>query len=191
MHLLYCLNFCKLLTGFFFRVRDLMRSGVVKQSDKPIWYDVHKTFPPMKDPLYVRPVAKTYGKKEEAVPDIFYREDEIRAKLYEVYGTGPGAFDLSKSSFVSTCQRFVEKYTEFESQGDLEKQSLFEETGKALLAEGLGLRRRGIPAVASETRNPVLGMKLTDMLAEQQADAPGGTQAPGKEKPTQAPLNPQ
>ncbi|XP_064831196.1 small ribosomal subunit protein mS23-like [Oncorhynchus masou masou] len=175
----------------FTRVRDLMRSGVVKQSDKPIWYDVHKTFPPMKDPLYVRPVAKRYGKKEEAVPDIFYREDEIRAKFYEVYGTGPRAFDLSKSSFVSTCQRFVEKYTEVESKGELEKQSLFEETGKALLAEGLGLRRRGIPVVASETRNPVLGMKLTDMLAEQQADAPGGTRAPGKEKPTQAPLNPQ
>ncbi|XP_042152497.1 28S ribosomal protein S23, mitochondrial [Oncorhynchus tshawytscha] len=152
----------------FTRVRDLMRSGVVKQSDKPIWYDVYKTFPPMKDPLYVRPVAKRYGKKEEAVPDIFYREDEIRA----------------------FC-RFVEKYTEFESQGELEKQSLFEETGKALLAEGLGLRRRGIPAVASETRNPVLGMKLTDMLAEQQADAPGGTRVPGKEKPTQATLNPQ
>lgn len=56
-----------------------MRSGVVKQSDKPIWYDVYKAFPPKKDPLYVRPVAKIYGKKEEAVPDIFYREDEIRA----------------------------------------------------------------------------------------------------------------
>nr|ACI68782.1 Mitochondrial ribosomal protein S23 [Salmo salar] len=175
----------------FTRVRDLMRSGVVKQSDKPIWYDVYKTFPPMKDPLYVRPVAKIYGKKEEAVPNIFYREDEIRAKFYEVYGTGPRVFDLSKSSFVSTCQRFVEKYTEFESQGELEKQSLFEETGKALLAEGLVLRRRGTPAVASETRNPVLGMKLTDMLAEQQADAPGGTQTPGEEKPTQAPVTPQ
>ncbi|XP_070982691.1 small ribosomal subunit protein mS23-like isoform X2 [Oncorhynchus clarkii lewisi] len=175
----------------FTRVRDLMRSGVVKQSDKPIWYDVYKTFPPMKDPLYVRPVAKRYGKKEDAVPDIFYREDENRAKCYEGYGTGPRPFDISKSSFVSTCQRFVEKYTEFESQGELEKQSLFEETGKALLAEGLGLRNRGIPAVASETRNPVLGMKLTDMLAEQQADAPGGTRAPGKEKPTQVPLNPQ
>ncbi|XP_014070452.1 28S ribosomal protein S23, mitochondrial isoform X1 [Salmo salar] len=175
----------------FTRVRDLMRSGVVKQSDKPIWYDVYKTFPPMKDPLYVRPVAKIYGKKEEAVPNIFYREDEIRAKFYEMYGTGPRVFDLSKSSFVSTCQRFVEKYTEFESQGELEKQSLFEETGKALLAEGLVLRRRGTPAVASETRNPVLGMKLTDMLAEQQADAPGGTQTPGEEKPTQAPVTPQ
>ncbi|XP_071213804.1 small ribosomal subunit protein mS23-like isoform X2 [Salvelinus alpinus] len=149
----------------FTRVRDLMRSGVVKQSDKPIWYDVYKAFPPKKDPLYVRPVAKIYGKKEEAVPDIFYREDEIRA--------------------------FVEKYTELESWGELEKQSLFEETGKALLAEGLVLRRRGGPAVASETRDPVLGMKLTDMLAELQTDAPGETQTPGEETPTQAPVTPQ
>lgn len=50
--------------------------------------------------------------------------------------------------FLPFC-RFVEKYTEFESQGELEKQSLFEETGKALLAEGLVLRRRrGTPAVS-------------------------------------------
>uniref|UniRef100_A0A6Q2Z3J1 Small ribosomal subunit protein mS23 n=1 Tax=Esox lucius TaxID=8010 RepID=A0A6Q2Z3J1_ESOLU len=174
---------------FLFRVRDLMRSGVVKQSEKPIWYDVYKAFPPKKDPLYIKPVAKIYGKKAEAVPDIFYREDEIRAKFYEVYGTGPRAFDLSKSDFVSTCQRFVEKYMELESQGELEKEFLFEQTGKALLAEGLVLRRRGGPVVVSDTRHPVLGMKLTDMLAELQTDAPGETQTLGGQTP--APVIPQ
>uniref|UniRef100_A0A4W5NWG1 Small ribosomal subunit protein mS23 conserved domain-containing protein n=1 Tax=Hucho hucho TaxID=62062 RepID=A0A4W5NWG1_9TELE len=124
-------------------IRDLMRSGVVKQSDKPIW--TH--FMPDHWP-------RCMGRKKRLSPD-------------SLPGTGPRAFDLSKCSFVSTCQRFVEKYTEFERQKELEKQSLFEETGKALLAEGLVLRRKGIPAVAPETRDPVLGMKLTYMLAEQ------------------------
>ena len=43
--------------------------------------------------------------------------------------------------------RFVEKYTELESSGSLEESSLFEETAKALLAEGVVLRRRGGPVV--------------------------------------------
>ncbi|KAL0973340.1 hypothetical protein UPYG_G00202190 [Umbra pygmaea] len=165
----------------FTRIRDLMRSGVIKESDKPIWFDVYKAFPPKKDPLYVKPVAKVYGKKAETVPDIFYREDEIRAKFYEVYGSGPRAFDLSKSNYVSTCQRFVEKYMQLESQGELEKDFLFEKTGKALLAEGLILRRRGGHVVATDTRHPVLDMKLTDMLAEQQTDTPGETQTLGEQ----------
>ncbi|CAB1348065.1 unnamed protein product [Coregonus sp. 'balchen'] len=44
--------------------RDLMRSGVVKQSDKPIWYDVYKTFPPKKDTLYVRQWPRSMGRKK-------------------------------------------------------------------------------------------------------------------------------
>ncbi|XP_071391159.1 small ribosomal subunit protein mS23-like [Centroberyx affinis] len=152
----------------FTRVRDLIRSGVIKESNKPIWYEVYKAFPPKKDPLYVKPQSMTFTKKQEPVPDIFYKEDDIRAKFYDMYGTGPRAFDLSRSNFVSTCQRFVEKYTELESQGELDESLLFEETGKALLAEGVMLRRRGGPMVSPESRDPVLGLKLTDMLAEQQ-----------------------
>ena len=41
----------------------------------------------------------------------------------------------------------MEKYTELESQGELDESGLFEETGKALLAEGVVLRRRGGPMV--------------------------------------------
>ncbi|KAM4628324.1 small ribosomal subunit protein mS23 isoform 2-T2 [Polymixia lowei] len=129
----------------FTRVRDLMRSGVIKSSDKPIWYDVFSAFPPKKEPLYVKPQSRSYIKKEETVLNIYYREDEIRAKFYEVYGTGPRVFDLSKSNFFSTCERFVEKYKELKCSGKLDEAALFEETGKALLAEGIVLRRRGGP----------------------------------------------
>ncbi|XP_029922134.1 small ribosomal subunit protein mS23 [Myripristis murdjan] len=152
----------------FTRVRDLMRSGVIKPSEKPIWYDVYKACPPRREPLHVKLYARTHVKTDEPVRDIFYKEDEIRAKFYDVYGTGPRPLDLSKSTFVSTCQRFVEKYTELESRGELDQSLLFEETGKALLAEGVVLRRRGGPVVSAESRDPVLELRLTDMLAEQQ-----------------------
>ncbi|XP_036393160.1 28S ribosomal protein S23, mitochondrial [Megalops cyprinoides] len=171
----------------FTRVRDLMRSGVVKQKDKPIWYDVYTAFPPKRDPLYVKPQIQRYGKVTDTVPEIFYKEDAVRAKFYEMYGNGPKAFDLSKANFISTCQRFVEKYYELQSQGQLEGDALFEEAGRALLAEGIVLRRRGSSMVAPEDRDPVLEMKLTDMLAEQQADAPGTVQTEGEQTHEQTP----
>nr|XP_020450689.1 28S ribosomal protein S23, mitochondrial [Monopterus albus] len=155
----------------FTRVRDLMRSGVIKLSEKPIWYDVYKAFPPKRTPLYVKPHTRPSTKKQETVPEIFYREDEVRVKFYEQYGPGPWPLDLFKSNFVSTCQRFVDKYSELKSQRKLDDSALFEETGKALLAEGIVLRRRGAPTVSGEPKDPVLGLKLTDMLAQQQSDS--------------------
>ncbi|KAL7849161.1 hypothetical protein SRHO_G00207840 [Serrasalmus rhombeus] len=169
----------------FTRVRDLMRSGVIKESAKPLWFDVYAAFPPKRDPLYVRS-SKTLRpqKKDDPVPEIFYKEDEVRAKFFEMYGSGPKVFDLTKTNFVSTCQRFVEKYSELESRGDVKPEMLFEETGKALLAEGIVLRRRGGPAVAAGQTNPLLGMELAEMLAEQQKNTANKTQAPEEQAQT-------
>ncbi|XP_041797154.1 28S ribosomal protein S23, mitochondrial isoform X2 [Chelmon rostratus] len=150
-------------------VRDLICAGVIKPAEKPIWYDVYRVFPPKRDPLHVKPHTRHCTKKQEAVPEIFYREDEVRAKFYEQYGMGPRPFDLSKSNFVSTCQRFVDKYTDLKRHSELEGSALFEETGKALLTDGIALRRRGAPPVSVESRDPVLKLKLTDMLAEQRS----------------------
>lgn len=160
----------------FTRIRDLMRSGVIKPSEKPIWYDVYEAFPPKRDPLYVRPHTKSFTKKQETVPEIFYREDEVRANFYKQYGTGPRPFDLSKSNYVSACQRFVDKYTELKSRSELDDSALFEMTAKALLAEGIMLRRRRAPPVPAESRDPVLELKLTDMLVEQQTVGPNSTE---------------
>ncbi|XP_023123552.1 28S ribosomal protein S23, mitochondrial [Amphiprion ocellaris] len=153
----------------FTRVRDLMRSGVIKLSEKPIWYDVYETFPPKRDPLHVKPHTRPNTKKQETVSEIFYQEDVVRARFYEQYGAGSRPLDLSKSDFVSTCQRFIEKYTELKSNGEMGDSALFEETGKALLKEGIILRRRGGPPVSAESRDPVLELKLIDMLAEQRS----------------------
>lgn len=43
--------------------------------------------------------------------------------------------------------RFVDKYTELANHSELDDSALFEETGKALLTEGIVLRRRGAPPV--------------------------------------------
>ncbi|XP_061682746.1 28S ribosomal protein S23, mitochondrial isoform X2 [Syngnathoides biaculeatus] len=149
------------------RVRDLMRSGVIKKTEKPIWYDVYEVFPPKCQPLYVKPFTRSRVKKPDPVPEIFYTEDKIRANFYDQYGMGLRPFDLSKSNFVSTSQRFVDKYAELNSQYGMDDCALFEETAKALLAEGVILRRRGATTVSAESKNPVLELKLTAMLTEE------------------------
>lgn len=166
----------------FTRVRDLMRAGVIKHEERPIWFDVYAAFPPKREPLYEKAVRPLKIHAADTVPEILYKEDEIRAKFFEVYGNGPRAFELLKPNFVSSCQRFVMKYGELESRGDVKPELLFEETAKALLAEGIYLRKRGGPAkVAPQSRDPLLNMKLTDMLAEQQRDTDTDTYIPEKQ----------
>ncbi|NXY85356.1 RT23 protein, partial [Alcedo cyanopectus] len=60
----------------------------------------------------------------------------------------PRPFELLKSNHKSTCQRFVEKYRELKEEGKIEEEKLFEETGKALLASGIILQRRGTDKVS-------------------------------------------
>ncbi|KAG8451975.1 hypothetical protein GDO86_003962 [Hymenochirus boettgeri] len=152
----------------FTRVRDLLRAGVIKPTEKPIWYDVYVAFPPKRDPLYVKP-ARRRPKPSEVVPAILYKEDVIRAKFYETYGSGPRAFELSRSNFKSTSQRFVERYTELQRRGEVDENKLFDETGKSLLAEGIILRRKGTLGVRhepqeSEAQEPSLEINLKNIL---------------------------
>ncbi|XP_054858036.1 28S ribosomal protein S23, mitochondrial [Eublepharis macularius] len=160
----------------FSRTRDLMRAGVMPESKKPIWYDVYAAFPPLREPVH-QELRPRYGKVQDTVPTILYKEDEIRAKFYEAYGNGPKAFELSKLNFKSTCQRFVEKYTELQKQGEVDEDRLFEETGKALLAEGIILQRKATGSVAQQapqeakSKDPLLTVRLQSMLQEMQDDA--------------------
>ncbi|XP_048468378.1 28S ribosomal protein S23, mitochondrial [Rhincodon typus] len=150
----------------------------MKESEKPCWYDVYAAFPPNREPVYEKPKEK-FGKVQDAVQEIFYQEDMIRAKFYEVYGNGPRPFDLTRSNFVSSCQRFVEKYQELEAQGEVDEEKLFEATSRALLVDGIVLRRRGRAGISkfvsddpqdAKTRNPVLDMKLQDLLKGMQEE---------------------
>ncbi|KAM8991670.1 small ribosomal subunit protein mS23 isoform 2-T2 [Ara ararauna] len=175
----------------FSRTRNLLRIGVV---EKPLWFDVYAAFPPRREPVYKVPRPR-YGKVQDVIRAIFYPEDEVRARFYRVYGSGPRPFDLSQSNYKSTCQRFVEKYNELKQEGKIEEEKLFEETGKALLAGGILLPRRGTDKVApqdhhdAETRDSALHLRLQTVLEEMQEkkDQEGQTPEPAlkqKENPS-------
>uniref|UniRef100_A0A8C8ASP7 Small ribosomal subunit protein mS23 n=1 Tax=Otus sunia TaxID=257818 RepID=A0A8C8ASP7_9STRI len=154
----------------FSRTRDLLRIGVIK---KPLWFDVYAAFPPLREPVYRVPRPR-YGKVKDVIPPIFYREDQVRARFYRIYGSGPRPFDLSQLNYKSTCQRFVEKFNELKEEGKIEEEKLFEETGKALLASGIILQRRGTDRVAQEdhqdvgSRDSVRHLQLQTLLEEMQ-----------------------
>ncbi|XP_010120067.1 PREDICTED: 28S ribosomal protein S23, mitochondrial, partial [Chlamydotis macqueenii] len=111
-------------------------------------------------------------KVKDVVRPIFYQEDEVRAKFYKTYGSGPRPFDLSQSNYKSTCQRFVEKFNQLKEEGKIEEEKLFEETGKALLASGIILQRRGTDKVAQQdhrdaaAKDPALQLRLQTALQE-------------------------
>ncbi|XP_024910771.1 small ribosomal subunit protein mS23 isoform X2 [Cynoglossus semilaevis] len=147
-----------------------MRSGVMQSNEKPIWYDVYKAFPPKRDPLYVKPYTRVIVKRPDLVPEIFYKEDKVRAKFYEKYGPSPRVFELIKSSHVSLSQKFVDKYTELQSQSELDETALFNETAKALLKQGILLRRRGAqPTVSAVSADAVEKLNIEDVWTEQQS----------------------
>ncbi|XP_014810428.1 PREDICTED: 28S ribosomal protein S23, mitochondrial isoform X1 [Calidris pugnax] len=149
----------------FSRTRNLLRIGVI---EKPLWFDVYAAFPPLREPVYRVPRPR-YGKVKDVVPPIFYREDEVRARFYKIYGSGPRPFDLSQPNHKSTCQRFVEKYNELKEGGKIEEEKLFEETGKALLASGIILQRKGTDKQdhqGVESRDSVLHQQLQTVLEE-------------------------
>uniref|UniRef100_A0A6I8NKX2 Small ribosomal subunit protein mS23 n=1 Tax=Ornithorhynchus anatinus TaxID=9258 RepID=A0A6I8NKX2_ORNAN len=151
------------------RTRDLLRAGVM--TEKPLWYDVYAAFPPLREPVFRR-VRQRYGKAKALVPEILYQEDRIRAKFYSAYGSGPRAFELFNSNFKSTSQRFVEKYTELQNLGETDEEKLFGETGKALLAEGITLRRKDGAAGGGQkaAQKPMLtSLKLKALLDESQS----------------------
>ncbi|XP_072325935.1 small ribosomal subunit protein mS23 [Scyliorhinus torazame] len=172
----------------FSRVRDLLRSGVMKESEKPCWYDVYAAFPPTREPVYQKQKER-FGKVQDPVQEIFYQEDLIRAKFYEVYGNGPRPFELTQSNFVSTCQRFVDKFQELEARGEVDDDKLFEATSQALLVEGVMLRRRGGAGMSSFAsggsqdagkRDPVLDLALQDLLKGLQEDQEEQAQKEGR-----------
>ncbi|XP_063258978.1 small ribosomal subunit protein mS23 [Prinia subflava] len=154
----------------FSRAQNLVRIGLL---EKPLWLDVYAAFPPLREPVY-RVARPRYGKARDSIAPVFYREDTVRARFYKVYGSGPRPFNLTQLNFKSTCQRFVEKYNELKEEGKIEEEKLFEETGKALLASGILLQRKGVDKVAEQEqqgagpRGAALQLQLRSVLEELQ-----------------------
>ncbi|KAK7483723.1 hypothetical protein BaRGS_00025044 [Batillaria attramentaria] len=131
----------------FKRVQGLLRSGALKEADKPIWYDVYEAFPPKIPPAYERIVP------QRTVPKILYPEDIIRVQFYKTYGN-PDVADLQNERIKTTCQRFVEQYLQL-MKTDIPKENLFAATASALKEQGIRLRTAeelSQPESSSETK---------------------------------------
>ncbi|CAL1266654.1 unnamed protein product [Larinioides sclopetarius] len=117
--------------SIFERMTGLLRAGAVKEQDKPIWYDVYKTFPPKHEPTYARPPV------QKTIKPIFYPEDVIRGKFLQIYGSRD-IHNLRKPGEKSIIQIFVEKYQEIEKSGNFSNEDeIFKATESALEQDGL------------------------------------------------------
>ncbi|KAI1720897.1 mitochondrial ribosomal protein s23 domain-containing protein [Ditylenchus destructor] len=64
----------------FRKVEALLKSGQMKHDERPLWYDAYLASPPLMEPQWDRRWPK-YG---EPVRQIFYPEDEDRAKRFRL-----------------------------------------------------------------------------------------------------------
>jgi small subunit ribosomal protein S23 len=55
-------------------VQGLLKSGAMKYEDRPIFYEIYKAFPPLKEPQFHDKVDPNIK-----IRPIFYAEDEQRA----------------------------------------------------------------------------------------------------------------
>merc|ERR1711915_58497 len=123
----------------FTRTNGLLRSGALKPSDKPIWYDLYEAFPPNVEPRYDQPAPEVKIRK------ILYPEDKIRALFYKKYGS-PGLINLNEKFKRETlCQAFVVEYEKLRSTGTIEDDRLMEETELSLENQGIYLDRTRAP----------------------------------------------
>ncbi|KAK3869068.1 hypothetical protein Pcinc_025595 [Petrolisthes cinctipes] len=129
----------------FTRVTGLLNSGAMKPQDKPLWYDIYEAFPPKYEPRFDRPPVN------RDIPPIFYPEDVIRANFYKKYGS-TGTINLSdRNPRPSLCQRFVQEYQRFESEGNTPEDKLMEEAALTLEAHGIYLDKSRAPPKETKT----------------------------------------
>lgn len=67
---------------------------------------------------------------------------------------------ICESKNIILKSRFVEKFNELKEEGKIEEEKLFEETGKALLASGIILQRRGTDKVSMKYSQSYLASGL-------------------------------
>ena len=60
----------------------LLKSGLIPWSERPIWYDDCRAFPPDRDPTYRTILGN--DKQPPLPPKILYKEDEARALVFNL-----------------------------------------------------------------------------------------------------------
>lgn len=97
--------------NIYTRITALLRSGVIQDTDKPIWYELYVAFPPKYEPQYDRTIPKL------PIRNILYKEDIIRARFHKDCKKLE-AMDLSaKKSRSSQTQTFLDLYNNSQKSG--------------------------------------------------------------------------
>ncbi|CAL1529924.1 unnamed protein product [Lymnaea stagnalis] len=140
------------LGSIFARMSGLLRSGAIKEEDRPIWYDVIKAIPP-------KPVPPP-----KQVQNILYPEDFVIAHFYRTY-TDPEPVRLNDHKNKTVLQRFVDKYFELQSKKSVPTDQLFNETLLTLKAEGIHLITHAEKQSRTKGKSPVSGGEtFTDQM---------------------------
>ncbi|CAG5132907.1 unnamed protein product [Candidula unifasciata] len=109
------------------RMIGLLKSGAVKQEDRPIWYDIVKALPPKPLP------------PQNEVPKIVYPEDFVRVHFHRTFvETSPVRLTDDKTKSVS--QRFVDTYLDLLSKKVVPPAEIFDKTVELLKTEGIKLQ---------------------------------------------------
>ncbi|CAL2036819.1 unnamed protein product [Caenorhabditis brenneri] len=121
--------------NIFSRVTGLIRAGQLNWEDRPLWYDVYISSPPLTPPDWNVKLPKF----EEPIRPIFYEEDVLRAKFYKTYRNTAGI--QVDSARTSVSQQFINEYKLVKSENSsASPDQLFEMTQKRLNENGIVLK---------------------------------------------------
>ncbi|KAJ8678566.1 hypothetical protein QAD02_014353 [Eretmocerus hayati] len=107
------------------RVTALLKTGAMKEENKPFWLDIYKAFPPKHEPRFDRPSSNA------PIRQIFYSEDKIRAKFHNDFKTH-SQINMLDSSRTSRTELFLEIYRRKE-RGGLSESEAYEKAVKEFL----------------------------------------------------------
>ncbi|KAF5289715.1 hypothetical protein FQA39_LY03632 [Lamprigera yunnana] len=149
------------------RSKALIQSGALQWEDRPLWYDLYESFPPLEEPRYDRPVPNITIKK------IFYSEDKIRALLHN-RNKHIGTINMFNNASKTLTKRFIEMYIRLHEQykGKVTEEQLYEETIQLLQHEkqkfaktddDISLANSFKKAKEAEV-TPNIGIKVTDLF---------------------------
>ncbi|XP_014227857.1 probable 28S ribosomal protein S23, mitochondrial [Trichogramma pretiosum] len=124
------------------RVTALLKTGAMKEENKPLWYEIYKAFPPKYEPRFDRPAPDTPVRK------IFYPEDVVRARFHREH-RALAAVNMIDPNVPSRMEQFLNIYNQLKEKR-VDENELFEKAFEEFSTK-LKLDR----AMATEQRNRI------------------------------------
>ncbi|XP_054265210.1 28S ribosomal protein S23, mitochondrial [Macrosteles quadrilineatus] len=115
----------------FSRVSNLIRTGAMNINDRPLWYDVYRSFPPSVPPKFDRPVPNI------KIKPIFYNEDVIRARFHKDMGRSLPATNLRDTNFQTLTQKLIELCLKIQKEKNLDLDEAYQEAFQVIKTEAI------------------------------------------------------